>query len=62
MEIWIDARNVSRRQRALLKYTMGVKVDARLSQLTDLILSHTRVNRVRIVRERPWIALGVGLH
>jgi len=32
------------------------------TSLADLILPHTRRKRARTVRERPWIALGVGLH
>lgn len=30
--------------------------------LADPILPHTFTKRARTVRERPWIALGVGLH
>lgn len=59
------------RRRTLLKCTTWVKVDARLTytshvytrpSLADPILPYTCTKRARTVRERPWIALGVGLH
>lgn len=59
------------RRRALLKCTTWVKVDARLTHTyvgvyasvtgRSHFASHMH-KRVHSVRERPWIALGVGLH